>query len=40
MLAAFLDREPDRLIAVFAAYHRRLQSLIEALPRDIGLFAD
>ncbi|MCA2212294.1 GntR family transcriptional regulator [Jidongwangia harbinensis] len=40
MLAAFLNREPDRLIAVFTAHHRRLQSFIEALPRDTGLFAD
>jgi DNA-binding GntR family transcriptional regulator len=38
MLAAFLDRDPDGLIAVFAAHHHRLQDYIASLPPDLGLF--
>jgi hypothetical protein len=40
MLAAFCDRDPARLAAVFAAHHHRLQSAIHALPQDIGLFEE
>jgi DNA-binding GntR family transcriptional regulator len=38
MLAAFCDRDPERLTAVFAAHHHRLQAAIGALPQDTGLF--
>jgi DNA-binding GntR family transcriptional regulator len=38
MLAAFCAGDPDRLTAVFAAHHHRLQSAIGALPHDTGLF--
>jgi DNA-binding GntR family transcriptional regulator len=40
MLAAFQARDADRLAAVSAAHHRRLQSAIHALPRDTGLFEE
>ncbi|GGK71312.1 GntR family transcriptional regulator [Mangrovihabitans endophyticus] len=40
MLAAFIARDEPRLIAVFADHHHRLQSFIDALPRDTGLFAE
>ena len=36
MLAAFVERDPDALIAVFTAHHHRLQDFIGAL--DLGLF--
>ncbi len=39
MLAAFGDRDPDALIAVFAVHHHRLQDAISALPQDTGLFS-
>jgi DNA-binding GntR family transcriptional regulator len=39
MLAAFCDRDPDALIAVFAVHHHRLQDAISALPQDTGLFS-
>jgi DNA-binding GntR family transcriptional regulator len=38
MLAAFCECDADRLTAVFAAHHHRLQSAIGALPQDTGLF--
>jgi DNA-binding GntR family transcriptional regulator len=38
MLAAFCERDADRLATVLAAHHHRLQSAIGALPRDTGLF--
>jgi DNA-binding GntR family transcriptional regulator len=38
MLAAFCARDANALIGVFATHHHRLQTAIEALPRDIGLF--
>jgi DNA-binding GntR family transcriptional regulator len=40
MLDAFRDRDPDRLAAVFALHHRRLQSAIHTLPQDTGLFEE
>ena len=40
MLTAFVDRDRTRLIDVFAEHHHRLQSFIETLPHDTGLFAD
>jgi DNA-binding GntR family transcriptional regulator len=40
MLAAFMSRDTEALIAVFAAHHHRLQASIDSLPRDIGLFAE
>jgi DNA-binding GntR family transcriptional regulator len=38
MLAAFCARDADRLAAVFAVHHHRLQSAIHTLPQDTGLF--
>ena len=40
MLAAFIARDADALIAVFAAHHQRLQSFIGPCRSDTGLFAD
>jgi DNA-binding GntR family transcriptional regulator len=40
MLAAFVARDADELIAVCAAHHRRLQVFIAQLPQDTGLFSD
>jgi hypothetical protein len=39
MLEAFIDRDTDALITVFAAHHQRLQSFVRTLPQDTGLFA-
>jgi DNA-binding GntR family transcriptional regulator len=39
MLGAFVDRDPDALIAVFADHHHRLQRSISTLPTDTGLFS-
>jgi DNA-binding GntR family transcriptional regulator len=39
MLGAFIDRDTDALITVFAAHHQRLQSFVRTLPQDTGLFA-
>ena len=38
MLAAFCAGDAERLTAVFADHHHRLQSAIGALPKDTGLF--
>jgi DNA-binding GntR family transcriptional regulator len=40
MLEAFVARDADGLIAVFADHHHRLQSFVRGLPTDTGLFAD
>lgn len=40
MLEAFVARDADALIAVFADHHHRLQSFVRTLPTDTGLFAD
>jgi DNA-binding GntR family transcriptional regulator len=39
MLAAFIARDPEALVAVCAAHHQRLQTCVARLPRDTGLFA-
>jgi len=38
MLAAFISRDADALVAVCEAHHHRLQRYIARLPHDIGLF--
>ncbi|HTF51010.1 MAG TPA: GntR family transcriptional regulator [Pseudonocardia sp.] len=40
LLAAFLARDTPTLLRVARTHHRRLQSSLDALPRDIGLFAE
>ena len=40
MLAAFVARDTEGLIAVCATHHQRLQTSIARLPRDLGLFAE
>ena len=39
MLAAFLARDVDRLLASSAAHHRRLADVVATLPTDSGLVA-
>ena len=39
MLAAFIARDAEALIAVCAAHHHRLQAFIARLPQDTGLFS-
>lgn len=38
MLAAFIARDTEALIAVCGAHHHRLQAFIARLPQDTGLF--
>src|SRR3978361_571832 len=40
MLAAFLDRDGERLLLSSAAHHRRLNEVVATLPADTGLVAD
>lgn len=40
MLAAFLARDVDRLLASSAAHNRRLNDVVATLPADSGLVAD
>lgn len=40
MLAAFLDRDIDHLLAVSAEHHQRLNGIVAALPTDTGLVID
>ncbi|MDO3649275.1 GntR family transcriptional regulator [Nocardia mangyaensis] len=39
MLAAFLDRDVERLLLVAEEHHRRLESVVATLPTDTGLLA-
>ena len=39
-IAAFLDRDVDRLLTTSAAHHRRLNEVVATLPVDTGLVAD
>jgi DNA-binding GntR family transcriptional regulator len=40
MLAAFLARDVDTLVAAARAHHGRLRASLAALPRHTGLFVD
>jgi DNA-binding GntR family transcriptional regulator len=40
MLAAFLARDVDRLVAAARTHHDRLRASLAALPRHTGLFVD
>jgi len=40
LLRAFLARDADTLVSTSAAHYERLRSVLAALPRDTGLFAD
>lgn len=40
MLAAFLARDVDRLLAISTLHHNRLNGIVAALPSDSGLLAD
>ncbi|KJK48464.1 GntR family transcriptional regulator [Lentzea aerocolonigenes] len=40
MLAAFLARDEERLVAAARAHHDRLRASLAALPRHTGLFVD
>jgi DNA-binding GntR family transcriptional regulator len=40
LLRAFLARDAETLLTTTAAHYERLRSVLAALPRDTGLFAD
>ncbi|MGE0217364.1 GntR family transcriptional regulator [Mycolicibacterium sp.] len=39
MLAAFLDRDPEALLAASAVHNKRLNAVVAALPSDTGLLS-